>query len=348
MKLPGLFVELKKPKKIFFHPVAIDSDKLKFSEIIAQTVITAISPGTEVAAYKGDPPLHSGKIYPRLLGYCNVAKILYVGKKVANFKPGDLILTDQSHRSVFKMPASEILAPVPNSVVPEQAALAYLYNLGRVALTNGEIKKGSRVAVIGLGALGLAAVAQAKLANARIVALSASQAKLRIAKKIGAHNALLKTDKDIVQEVKKSFNGKGADIVVTTSNGWSDWKLALQLPRKNGIISVLSFPGRTEGAPKFNPLDPRYFYAGKINIISADLGNNPGQREPELKTLQKNCRKILKDISKKKLNPSYLTSGIYPADQITRAYQKLLSRNGKEVTYLLDWRKSSYGKTKKH
>src|SRR3989338_5919476 len=187
MKLPGLFVELKKPKKIFFHPVAIDSDKLKFSEIIAQTVITAISPGTEVAAYKGDPPRHSGKRDPRLRGYGNVAKILYVGKKVANFKPGDLILTDQSHRSVFKMPASEILAPVPNSVVPEQAALAYLYNLGRVPLTNGEIKKGSRVAVIGLGALGLAAVAQAKLANARIVALSASQAKLRIAKKIGAH-----------------------------------------------------------------------------------------------------------------------------------------------------------------
>ncbi|MBI3046044.1 MAG: zinc-binding alcohol dehydrogenase [Candidatus Harrisonbacteria bacterium] len=348
MKFFGSFVELKKPKKIFFHPVVIDSDKLKPSEIIAQTVITAISPGTEVAAYKGDSPLRPGKIYPRLLGYCNAAKILYVGKKVADFKPGDLILTDQSHRSVFKMPASEILARVPNSVAPEQAALAYLYNLGRVALTNGKIKKDFKVAVIGLGTLGLTAVAQAKLFNARIAALSASKSKLRLAKKLGAHSALLKTDKDIEQKVKKYFNGKGADIVVTTSNTWSDWKIALRLPRKNGIISVLGFPGRTEGAPKFNPLDPRYFYARKINIISADLGNNPGQREPEFKTLQKNCRKILNDISKKKLNPNYLISGIYPADQITRAYQKLLSRNGKAVTYLLDWRKLSYGKTKKH
>ena len=331
MKLSGEIIILEKPGKIKFKPTEIDTKKIKPSEIVAKTIFSAISPGTETAAYSGSPSLRPGKTYPRLLGYCNVATVIAVGKNIKSVKPGSLILTGESHRSIFIIEEKNIIAKVPKNIDPKLATLTYLYNLGLTSLQTIRLKTGTDVAVIGLGALGLGAVEVASALGFHPLALSNSPHKLKLAQTIGAQKTYLKSD-------NKKLDGS-ADLTVTTSNSWEDWELALRITKDRGIICVLGFPGRGMPLPKFNPLEPKYFYDKKITI--APVGIALGQTRPknDFSAIQKNCNKILKLISGEKIDPTNLISGIYDYRDIEQAYNQLLSKDQKSITYILKWPK---------
>ncbi len=64
------------PQELAFESETIDESTLAADKILCKTLVSAISPGTEIAAYDGLPPLHPIKAYPRLVGYCNVAELL--------------------------------------------------------------------------------------------------------------------------------------------------------------------------------------------------------------------------------------------------------------------------------
>ena len=69
-------------------------------EILVETLVTAISPGTELAAWSGATPLRPvARIYPRLMGYCNVGRVIHLGSNVNGFALNDLVLTHSAHRS---------------------------------------------------------------------------------------------------------------------------------------------------------------------------------------------------------------------------------------------------------
>ena len=96
------------PRDIKFENQVIDK-----KAILARTIYSAISPGTELAAYSGARQLRAGTIYPRLLGYCNVSEVISVDPDVEVVKKGDHIVTLQSHRDLFSIDAHEVLSVVP-------------------------------------------------------------------------------------------------------------------------------------------------------------------------------------------------------------------------------------------
>lgn len=329
MNLKGEIIILSNPGKIKFKRTDIDTSEIKPSEIIGQTAFSAISPGTETAAYSGKPPLRPGPAYPRLLGYCNVAEVLHIGGNIKSVKPGDFILTGESHRSLFSIPESGILAKLPREIDPKEATLAYLYNLGLNSLKTIELKPGLNVAVIGLGILGLATVEQAKNLRINALAFSNSAHKLKLAKKLGAKKVFLKSSSGKIEKI--------ADLVVVTSNSWADWELALRLTKNNGTIAVLGFPGRGSGLPDFNPLETKYFYDKRITIIPAGLPHGLKTEKEISAAIKKNCAEILKLITAGKLHPKNLISGIYDYSEIDKAYKKLLAGDRKTVTFILKW-----------
>jgi hypothetical protein len=81
------------PNKLIFETENIDESLLASDEILCKTLVSAISPGTEIAAYNGLPPLRPMKPYPRLVGYCNVSEIIDVGSNVTEYKIRQRILT---------------------------------------------------------------------------------------------------------------------------------------------------------------------------------------------------------------------------------------------------------------
>lgn len=338
-KISASIAYLEAPRRLVFREETIDLGALGPGEFVGRTITSVVSPGTEVAAYVGLPPLRAGPVYPRLVGYCNLAEVVAVGPSVTRFSPGDRVLTFQSHRSAYRTTEDSVIAVVPPSVPPAEAAATYLYHLGLNALHRARLVPGQTVAVVGLGTLGLATVAVADSCGANVVSLSDSPEARARAEAVGAREVFAKDDVErAIQWASQAGAQAGIDTVVTTSNRWSDWLLALKLVRKGGTIVIIGFPGRGEPLPTFNPLASEHVYDKQLTIIAA--GETPDLDVPahDLRfTIKRNCAYLLDLIGRRKLDARLLVSETQPRDGLATVYERLASREPTLVTCALDW-----------
>lgn len=299
-------------------------------EIACRTLVSAVSPGTEVAAWAGLPPLRPMRAYPRVNGYCSVARVTAVGAGVEALKPGDVVASLQSHRSAFVCPASAIPACLPDDADPVACATTYLFHLGYAALLRAGLTAGHKVAVIGMGAIGLGTVALARLGGATTVALTNQDG--AAAEAMGAHAVVRK-------DASAADAAGGADIMVVTANGWDDWRLALELARPGGTVAVLGFPGRGEAAPAFNPLDSRWLYDKQLAILGCGMVPEIEADARDLRfTLARTFPWLLERVATGELPARRLVSDVVPWDTLPEVYKRLEVREKGLVTCVLDWR----------
>jgi threonine dehydrogenase-like Zn-dependent dehydrogenase len=296
-------------------------------QILTKTVVSAISPGTELSAWRGDPPLRPTKnIYPRLMGYCNVAQVTHVGSDVDNFTSGDLVLTHSSHRSHDKISASEVLCKVPQGADPVLASTSYLFHLGYSACLKAKVKAGHNVAVVGLGTLGLTSAAAANLAGAIVD---------------GYSNQKLPPEAFMLSEMHSKKNVRKldyADVVITTSNSWPDWSLALELARPGGTVAVLGFPGRGHTIVDQNPLDSKHFYDKQLTITACGYMPNLSVSPQNIRfTLKRNCTYLLKKILDGRLPAQAIIQDIIDARELQRLYTEMTVNRKGSGTFVLDW-----------
>ncbi|MEA2577225.1 MAG: alcohol dehydrogenase [Chloroflexota bacterium] len=103
-------------------------------------------------------------------------------------------------------------APVPPAVlaVLTDAVATPLHGLKRVA----KLQPGETLVVLGVGGLGSNAVQIGKAMGARVIAVTRSAAKLRLARELGADETVAADDGDPVAAVKALTGGHGPDVVV--------------------------------------------------------------------------------------------------------------------------------------
>jgi threonine dehydrogenase-like Zn-dependent dehydrogenase len=331
-------VELHGPRDLAIVTQSLDVEHLQGNQVAAETLFSAISPGTEVAAYRGDPPLRPSKVYPRVMGYCNVARIIAIGDSVTRYAVGDVILNFQSHRTAFICTEESIVARIPPDTDLEAAATTYLFHLGYNALLRGEFMPGMNVAVVGLGTLGITTCALAASSGGRVYAFSSQPESLELAHRLGCRKVFKKDLGDIVGQVTQDTDGLGIDIVVSTSNSWDDWRLTLQLARKGGKVCVIGFPGRTQPIPDFNPLDSQYFYDKQLALIACGMTPDREIDPSEIRfTIKRNCEYLLDLVRSGKLPARALISESVPWHQIQSVYETLSQRKKGYLTCVLRW-----------
>lgn len=326
---------LEAPRRLAFRSETLDASRLGAGDILCRTITSVISPGTELAAYTGLPPLHGGAPYPRVQGYCNVARVLSAGPAAAGVAVGDRVLTFGSHRSHFIVDAGAVLATLPAAAVAEHAACAYLYHLGYNAVLRSGVRAGSKVLVIGLGALGLTSVAMAALAGADVFALSDQPHAQGLAVRFGARGVFPRAR---TADLREAMGPGLADVVIATTNGWPDWAIALEQATTRGTVAVLGFPGRGEAPGTFNPLESRSFYAKQLRVEA--VGHSP--ERPDGRGFARfnerdNLRFLVEQIVCGRLEPAALVSGRYPAEELAQAYEDLLARRQGSITFALQW-----------
>lgn len=305
-------------------------------EVIAETIVSAISPGTETAAYAGMEPLRAGNIYPRLVGYCNIARIIKTGE-CARFSIGDHILTFQSHRTAFKLSPTEFALKVPDGMHPKYAATTYLYHLGYHGLLTANARSGNNVAVIGAGVLGFTSALMSKVTGCRTFVFTNQQRANKALTQAG-FQAFEKT-RSSINELNNLTHQIGADIVINTSNTWADWKLALQMVNKGGCIVNLGFPGRNQSLPDFNPLDPQFVYTKNVTIKALCPINETDIPAHEIRqNMYRNLTYILDLIEDGTINPDWLISAEVHYTQLEDAYQTYLNRDIIRFTTILNWK----------
>lgn len=332
--------EMQGPGELVLRREEIDVTSIGPTEVVGRTIVSVISPGTEVAAYTGAPPLRPMKVYPRVNGYCNVAEVLAVGSAVDGVGVGDRISTHQSHRSAFRCDASRINAVLrPPDDATAQASL-YLWHLGYYPLQRVGVTAGANVAVIGLGTLGLTAVAMAAVAGCNVIGLSGRESARAKAEELGARATLGKIDAATARAwAFEQTDGVGVDLVISTSNDWEDWRLALEIARDGGAIAVIGFPGRGLPAPDFNPLDSRYIYDKELSIFTC--GNPPAVDVPPRAlryTLKRNYIYLAGMIRAGRIPTTAIVTETVDWSALDSVYRRMANREDGLYSVALDWR----------
>lgn len=136
----------------------------------------------------------------------------------------------------------DFVYPIPAHVSFEEAALIEPFSVGIHALNRAGFKPGQSVAIVGLGPVGLMAVAAAKAYGAgRIVGCELEPVRLAAAEKLGATDTV-EAGRDGVAEDIRRLTGGGADVVIETAGHPVALQTALQSVRRGGKLSIVGLP----------------------------------------------------------------------------------------------------------
>lgn len=330
--MDSIFYELDAPLTLTQKKKNIDLNNLGENEIIAETVYSVISTGTEIAAWEGKPPLRPSKVYPRLMGYCNLAEVKKVGNAITEIHAGDYILTHQSHRTAFVCNRMEVLLCVKeqDECLLKKITATYLYHLGYAALIAGEYKPGYYVAIVGMGVLGITTSSLSRVfGTIPFVFTNQQMGRLSFKKEYPGS--------DVMFEL---CGMDGVDIVINTSNKWQDYMLCLQLARKGGSVICLGFPGRGENNSDFNPLDSQYFYDKQLTIKHCGYFSEANIDPIDVRfTVKRNMKYLYSLISTCCLDPLEILQKEFSWKNLAEAYALLSARKEGFHTALVNWRR---------
>jgi NADPH:quinone reductase-like Zn-dependent oxidoreductase len=242
--------------------------------------------------------------FPHILGSDGAGIVEAIGAEVTGIRPGDRVMINpgiacnrcdacragdhplcRGYRILGEhlegTCAEYVVVPAANAVPfgttfswAEAAAfpLATL-TAWRMLTTRARLRAGETVLIWGIGGgVSLAALQIAKLIGARTIVTSGTDAKLEVAKRLGADVLLNHRDLDVAREVR-SLTGSGADVVVD-SVGESTWEASLRALRPMGRLVTC---GATSG-PNV-ALDIRRLFWFQWSILGSTMGNHREFRE---------------------------------------------------------------------
>jgi D-arabinose 1-dehydrogenase-like Zn-dependent alcohol dehydrogenase len=135
----------------------------------------------------------------------------------------------------------EFLLPIPDSI-PDHLAPALTCAMGtayRATIVKAAVKAGDRVAVLGLGGVGIHAALIAQAAGARVIGVEAGAEKAAAARKAGIAMAVAMTEAPAT--VSELTGGEGVDAVIETTGVPGLLEAARRLIRPGGRIAVVGY-----------------------------------------------------------------------------------------------------------
>jgi threonine dehydrogenase-like Zn-dependent dehydrogenase len=320
------------------EPLDLNPAGLQPDEVYVETEVTALSTGTDLGNYLGDSTYVPGAPpYPIQVGYSNTGVVRRVGTEVSRLAAGQRVFSLKPHQSAYIASQNELLVPAPPGVLPEQASLAYLTQLGLAALRQARYEAGESVVVVGLGVIGLCTAALTRAMGARVVGIASATARMEVALRVGAHAAFLSGDPQLRSRLGAELPG-GADIVVLTANTWDAYRLSVETARHGGRVSILGFPGRAKPTPDFNPLDPAWLYAKQLTLLGS--GGSP-RLECDPADVRFNTRRnleyILELMAAGSLALEPVISHRLPASRMLEAYELAAGHSKDLVAAIFHW-----------
>lgn len=181
---------------------------------------------------------------PLPLGYCNVGKVVAVGRGVTEFVVGDRVASNGNHAEFVCVPQN-LVAKVPDGVSDEEAAFTVIGSIGLQGIRNLNPQLGETVVVTGLGLIGLVVAQLLKANGCRVIGTDFDQQKVDMANSFGVTAINPAKGIDPVKFVLEQTNGVGADGVIITASTKSDEVIhqSCEMSRKRGRIVLVGVIG---------------------------------------------------------------------------------------------------------
>ncbi|KAJ9206535.1 hypothetical protein DTO164E3_776 [Paecilomyces variotii] len=232
--------------------------------------------GTDLHILKGDvPSIKTG----RILGHEGVGVIESLGTAVDGLKTGDKVLIsaitacgvckfcrrgmsshcvtggwvlgnqiDGTQAEYARIPhATSSLYKLPESVDPRQAVmLSDALPTGlECGVLNGKVQPGNKVAIVGAGPVGIGVLLTASLYSpSLIVMIDLDDARLEVAKKLGAHYGVNPKAPDAMSKLKELTNGEGFDSVMEVVGVPATFEMCQELVAPGGTIANVGVHGK--------------------------------------------------------------------------------------------------------
>lgn len=276
--------------------------------------------GTELVAYRDDTaasrvydptwgavmPLSTAeamKRFPRALGNMTVGVVTETGADVSRFQPGDRVFGHLPIRETHTV--DEHLADhLPDGLSPE-AALCLDPVVMALAVRDAGIKLGDRVAVFGLGAIGLVVAQLARLAGTEtVIAVDPLLNRRELARGFGADIVLDPADDDgdaglairgltgsrpadgHERPERRLIGGSlerptqlydlGADVSIETSGSVAALQQAIRATRFGGTVAVVSYYGRDASGLHLG----EEFHINQLHLVSVRSESQPLRDAP--------------------------------------------------------------------
>lgn len=193
-----------------------------------RVMVAAITPDWSSLEAQAGFPMHSGG--------------MLAGWKFSNFKDG--VFGEYFHVN----DADANLAHLPDSISPEEACmLSDMVPTGFHGVELADIKFGDTVLCIGIGPVGLMAVAGSNLRGAsQIIAVGTRPNCVEAAKFYGATDIISYKDGDIAEQALALTDGKGVDRVVIAGGGVETFEPAVKALKPGGKIGNVNYLGAGE------------------------------------------------------------------------------------------------------
>jgi NADPH2:quinone reductase len=194
---------------------------------------------------------------PGSLGSEAAGVVVTVGNKVKSLKAGDRVVylaTPPGAYSELKVCAAQALHKIPAAISDEQAAALLLKGLTAHYLLRRtyRVRKGDTVLIhAAAGGVGLILCQWARHLGARVIGVTSSEQKARLAKRNGCHQVILAAE-DQVTRVKQITRGKGVDVVYD-SVGKDTFMASLDCLRPMGMM--VSYGNASGPPPAISPLE---------------------------------------------------------------------------------------------
>ncbi|WP_226527156.1 NAD(P)-dependent alcohol dehydrogenase [Metabacillus niabensis] len=141
----------------------------------------------------------------------------------------------------------DFLFPIPDDLSFEEAALVEPFSVGIHAAKRSMLKPGSTVSIMGMGPVGLTAIAAVKAFGAStIIVTDLEPNRLVAAKKLGATHVINVLEENPNEEILKITNGKGVDVALETAGNPIALKSALQAVKRGGKLAIVGLPPQDE------------------------------------------------------------------------------------------------------
>jgi len=137
----------------------------------------------------------------------------------------------------------DFLFPIPDALSFEEASMNEPLSVGIHACRRARLQPGATVAILGMGPVGLLAVAAVRAFGAETVIVGDLEPiRLEAAVRMGATHAINVREEDAAAAVRRLTGGRGADVAFETAGSSKALQAALASVKRGGRLVVVGLP----------------------------------------------------------------------------------------------------------
>ena len=244
-----------------------------FGQVLVETILSAISPGTELLVYRGLAPADLARdetitalagdfSFPLQYGYAAVGQVMDLGPGVAPAWKGRLVFAFQPHASHFLATPDELLG-VPAGLNPDEAVFFPNLETAVTLLLDGQPLMGEQVAIFGQGIVGLLLTALLRRwPLSSLVTLDLYPRRRLLSEDLGAHLSLDPSAPEAMARLAAGLQGgrpyAGADLSYEISGNPAALDQAIAATGFSGRVVIGSWYGSQALRPEpGRPLPPQ-------------------------------------------------------------------------------------------